>query len=351
MNKPWKYIKHKNQNPPPMSWAEKRLLNAIFGEMGLGEANVMSGIDDIIDNEVDYVPLHKPVDYNSWAKRGERFYSVDVTHKQLPADIYVVKKDNNGVPYFNVAPFLTDKLTPFAGTPAPYVFEQIQRFWESKETFKKLGFLHKRGILFYGSAGCGKTASIKLIVDDVIKRNGIAVYVREFAETSEGLKIFRKVEPDRPVVCIEEDIETFLCEKDETREFLAFLDGENQIDNVCHLSTTNKPEELEERIIKRPGRFDLVIGVNPPVKEARFEYLKQLLTETLAEKEIAELATQTQGLGFSHLRELVACVVCLKLDKKETLERLKKGITEKVKMKKLGNESELGFTVNFEGGK
>jgi hypothetical protein len=342
MSKPWKSIYHKSQR------AERRLLEAL---LEIGEPRGMSGIEDILDNEVDYVPLHKPVDYNSWAKRGERFYSVDVTHKQLPADIYVVKKDNNGVPYFHVAPFLTDKLTPFAGTPAPYVFEQIQTFWKAKETFNKLGFLHKRGVLFFGAAGCGKTACVKLIVDDVIKRNGIAVYIRDFEETSEGLKMFRKVEPDRPVVAIEEDIETFLNEKDETREFLAFLDGENQINNIVNLATTNKPEELEERIIKRPGRFDLVIGVNPPIKEARQEYLKQLLCGAMPDKEIAELATQTQGLGFSHLRELVACIVGLKLDKKETLERLKKGITEKVKMKKLGNESELGFTVNFEGGK
>lgn len=339
--KSWKTIKRKFD-------AEELLLQAIFASE---EMDRMSGLDDIIDSEIDYVPLHKPVNYNSWAKREERFYSVDVSHQQLPADIYVVKKDNNGVPYFRVAPFLTDKLTPFAGTPAPFVFDQIQRFWESKETFNKLGFLHKRGILFYGAAGCGKTATIKIIVDDVIKRNGIAVYIRNFEETSEGLKILRKVEPDRPIVAIEEDIETFLKEKDELREFLAFLDGENQINNIVNLATTNNPEELEERIIKRPGRFDLVIGVNPPIKNARYEYLKMLLAEILSDKEIMELAVQTQGLGFSHLRELVVCVVPLKLDKKETLERLKKGITEKVKVKKLGNESELGFTVNFEGGK
>lgn len=342
--KPWRKIKFKNEEvsfPPPATNAEMLLLAQILRDE-------MTELDDVLEDGPDYVPMHKPVDYNSWAKRGERFYSVDVTHKQLPADIYVVKKDNNGNIYFQVAPFLTDKLTAFAGTPAPYVFEQIQTFWKAKPVFDKMGFLHKRGILFYGSAGCGKTATIKIIVDDVIKRNGIAVYIKDFASTSEGLKTFRKVEPDRPVVAIEEDIETFMNDKDETREFLAFLDGENQINNIVNLATTNKPEALEERIIKRPGRFDLVIGVNPPVREARFEYLKLLLGGALPNKDIDEIANQTQGLGFSHLRELVACVVGLKLDKKETLERLKKGITEKVKIKKLGNESELGFTVNFE---
>jgi hypothetical protein len=313
---------------------------------------VVPDLEDVLEDEGDYVSKHRQQEYNSWAKRGERFYSTDVTHKELPADVYVTKRDSNGNIFFQSAPFLTDKITAFAGTPAPFVFDQIQAFWKAKPLFTKLGFLHKRGVLFHGSAGTGKTATIKLIVEDVIKRNGIAVYVKDFGTTSEGVKILRKVEPDRPIVAIEEDIETFMQgDKDDTREFLAFLDGENQIDNICHLATTNKPEDLEERIIKRPGRFDLVIGVNPPVREARLSYLKLLLTEIVPDKEIAELATLTQGLGFSHLRELVVCVVCLKLDKKETLERLKKGITEKIKTKKLGNESELGFTVNFEGGK
>src|SRR5271166_6523874 len=95
--------KYRYKHLLPWTDAEMRLVSAIFGEgsitnpMGYLEGQVPD-LDELLENEVDYVPVHKPVDYNSWAKRGDRYYSVDVTHKQLPADVYVVKKDNNAVP-------------------------------------------------------------------------------------------------------------------------------------------------------------------------------------------------------------------------------------------------------------
>ena len=52
------------------------------------------------------------------------------------------------------------------------------------------------------------------------------------------------------------------------------------------------------------------------------------------------------GWGSAHLRELVVATYCLGLDPKETLNRLKGNMKEKLKISK-GKDGDLGFNVAF----
>ena len=158
----------------------------------------------------------------------------------------------------------------------------------------------------------------------------------------------RQTPPRRPILTIIEDIETFMGPSDESssaRALLALLDGETQVDHIVHLATTNKPEQLEDRIVKRPGRFDLVVGLNHPVAEARKAYLHNLLKDHVSVEELDAMVEETEGLGLAHLRELVVASYCLGMDRKETLARLRTNFKKNLKMKKTGEQ--LGFTVNF----
>ena len=126
---------------------------------------------------------------------------------------------------------------------------------------------------------------------------------------------------------------------------MSFLDGENQTNNIVHLATTNEPEKLADRFIKRPGRFDLIIGMHAPTEETRRAYL-QHVDPKLESSILEELVTKTEGLSLAYLRELISTYVCMGIPLDETLKRLRSD----AKVKKLKNkiEGKLGFTIGYD---
>ena len=136
-------------------------------------------------------------------------------------------------------------------------------------------------------------------------------------------------------------------DKEQESDVLSFLDGEKQVNNIIHLATTNKPDILEDRLIKRPGRFDLVIGLNPPIKEARKMYLEYLVKDNVSAEQIQRMADDTDGMGLAHLRELVVATIGLGGDYKNTLKRLQGNIKDVIKMPKMGQKYTVGYTLGF----
>src|SRR5271157_2441947 len=285
--------------------------------------------------------------YYHWSKRNGVFRPVGHTQDTVPAGIYEIDNDNSGW-FLSRVKFPSDNLLRLPGMPIDYILNQIDTFWKREELFKDTGLLHKRGILMYGPAGCGKTSIIRLLCDDIVKRDGIVIMVTNCRLAETALGGIRQIETRRPILTIIEDIETFMGASDESssaRALLALLDGETQVDHIVHLATTNKPDQLEDRIVKRPGRFDLVVGLNHPVAEARKAYLYHLLKDHMTADELQDMVDETEGLGLAHLRELVVANYCLGLDRKETLLRLKTNFKKNTKIKKTSDG--MGFTVNF----
>lgn len=285
--------------------------------------------------------------YYHWSKRNGLYRPVGKTQDQIPAGIYEIDNDNAGW-YLSRVKFPSDNLLRLPGMPIDFILGQIKTFWEREHLFQQTGLLHKRGILMYGPAGCGKTSIIKLLCEDIVSRDGIVVLVTNCRLAETALGGIRQIEPRRPILTIIEDIETFMGSGDESqsaRALLALLDGETQVDHIVHLATTNKPDQLEDRIVKRPGRFDLVVGLNHPVAEAREAYLTNLLHDHVTKQEMTEMVEETEGLGLAHLRELVVASYCLGLSRKETLARLKSSFKKRLTVKR--SSETLGFTVNF----
>lgn len=290
----------------------------------------------------------KEKNYTHWAKRKDRFYPTLVTHNIIPAGVYETREDSDGDVYLREIAFPSDELVLIPGTPVAYVLQQIEEFWGREEFFKELGLIYKRGVLFYGPAGAGKTSIIRMLANEFIKRGGIVLSITDTDNDQDALLKLREVESDRPVMCIFEDIEKLLEDKETESDTLSFLDGEKQIGNVIYLGTTNKPDILEERVMKRPGRFDLVIGLNPPVVEARFAYLERLFRKHKTKEQIQVMADGTNGLGMAHLRELAVSILAFNQGFEETVQRLRGNVKEVFRMSRVSDKSaNTGFTVGF----
>ena len=165
----------------------------------------------------------------------------------------------------------------------------------------------------------GKTATLTLLNKYLLDNGGIVIMCDHPKITSMGLEALRRIEPNRRIICIMEDIDEII-EKYGEHDILALLDGENQVDRIVMLATTNYPDRLGARIVNRPSRFDERILVDMPSTEARRKYLTHILGQI---NDIDKWVADTDGLSIAHLREMAAAVRCLDQEYDVVLKRLK----------------------------
>ena len=189
---------------------------------------------------------------------ADNYKSISTTHKILPNGVYTITIDQrDDKPVFVRKRMVHDELIPLLGLPS-MISKEMDEFWGKEKDFTKLGFLHRRGYLLYGSHGSGKSSLIHQIIDSLDK--GIVFYCGNPKHFNLGLETFRIVEPKRKIVCVFEDIDAIIKIYGES-DLLSLLDGENQVSGVINLATTNYPELLDKRIVGRPRRFDRVYKI------------------------------------------------------------------------------------------
>ena len=239
--------------------------------------------------------------------------------RELPAGYYRVHVNYNGEPISKYQKLDTDDLLLFDKSIGNTIIKEIQSFWTNdvSNSFADHGFLHRRGYLLYGAAGCGKTSLLQLVIKDMIAMGGLVYTSGSIDEFDRCLQALRKIEPNRPVVCIFEDIDSFAGEEE---QLLSLLDGENQVNHVINIATTNKFDELSPRISSRPRRFDRVIEIKPPTAEIRRTYL--LAKSTFTDEEVTKWVEDTDGFSFAALVDLIITVKCLKRPYNEALKAL-----------------------------
>lgn len=261
----------------------------------------------------------------SWAENNEAFWVTAKSHDTLPAGLYRCGHSDNIGPYLKAQSIDTDTLMVLPDTASEQIVDEVIEFQSIRHEFHSRGFLHKRGILLWGPPGSGKTSTIQLLLQLIIKRNaGIAIYAERPGLTSKCLKLVRSIEPDRPIIVLMEDLDALVNEYGEA-EFLSLLDGESQVDNVIYVATTNYPERLDARFVDRPSRFDTIKYIGMPSADARRTYLA---FKEPSLKEDTELLDQyvkrSDGFSIAHLRELIILTMCFKRPLDEAIGRLEK---------------------------
>lgn len=196
----------------------------------------------------------------------------------------------------------------------PAAFKQqivtdLERFFASKELYREMGVPWKRGALFVGPPGNGKTLAIKALATHL---KVPVLYVKSFVAAHDphrGVReVFRRARITPGCMLVMEDLDSLVT--DENRSFfLNELDGFAQNEGLCLIATTNHPEALDPAIIERPSRFDRKYHFALPAKPERDTFVSRWFQgrpEAARPKResITKIAEDTDGFSFAYLKEL-----------------------------------------------
>jgi AAA+ superfamily predicted ATPase len=247
------------------------------------------------------------------------FKSIDT----IPSGLYsMTYTDNNGFGLSKME-YKSEEFFHLPSLPHKQIVADLQAFWDNKQKFIDYNLNPKRGIILHGDPGCGKTSLIYLVVEEIKKRDGISIYFDIPQNWIEIAKLVRKVEKDRPILCIIEDIDLVIAKHGE-EPFLNFLDGLNSITNVVYVATTNNLERIPDRIKDRPSRFDKQYVIKKPNDADRLLYFQTKLIESDIKKyDLNKLVKDTKNFTMAHLKEVFISLYILNNPYDEVIKRLK----------------------------
>ena len=279
------------------------------------------------------------VSKRSWGASDKTFFGITATYETLPSGLYVAEPTPAGM-CLNKQTVSVDSLLKLPDSNSEKLLAEFEKFWQVKEAFKERGFIHKRGFLMHGPPGSGKTSTLWLMMKSLIDNmNGIILMVGHPGDAAEALQMIRKIEPERPVIAVLEDIDS-LVERYGENNLLSLLDGEAQVDNIVFVATTNYPELLDRRFVDRPSRFDTIMFIGMPNDDARKLYL-QTKEPSLEGKELEDWVEKSDGYSIAHLKEMIIAIKCFGQTLDEATERL--GQMQKKKLSSNSGKRTIGF--------
>jgi len=200
------------------------------------------------------------------------------------------------------------------------------------EVFQKMGIEPPKGILLYGPPGTGKTLLAKAVATEsganFIAIRGPEVLSKWVGESEKAVReVFRRAREVAPAVVFFDEIDSIAPVRGQSfdsgvtdrivNQLLTEMDGIVPLSNVVVLAATNRPDILDPALL-RPGRFDRMIYVPPPDKEARKQILK-IHTKKVPlanDVDLDRLAELTEGYTGADLAALVREAALLKLREK-----------------------------------
>lgn len=189
---------------------------------------------------------------------------------------------------------------------------------DSATRMVRLNLRPKKGILLYGPPGCSKTLLVRALANEagvnflaVKGAELISMYVGESERATR--EVFRKARAASPSIIFFDEVDAIAARKggntgpssgsggrggggsggelNVLTTLLNEMDGFEELKGVFVVAATNKPERIDEALL-RPGRFDNVVYVGKPDEETRREiFLKQFLASSF----VAVLADDETG--------------------------------------------------------
>ena len=198
--------------------------------------------------------------------------------------------------------------------------ESIELPLTSPESFTRFGIKPPKGVLLVGPPGCGKTMLAKAVASSTdcsfIRLVGSELAQKYIGEGGRmGRELFDLAREKAPSIVFIDEIDAIGAKRLDTAtsgdrevqrtlmQLLAELDGFDALDDVKLISATNRPDILDEALL-RPGRFDRIIEIPYPDEQGRSAILAIHMGKMPKAKglTVSKIVSQTKGFSGADLK-------------------------------------------------
>jgi len=154
----------------------------------------------------------------------------------------------------------------------------------------KNGLPTKRGLIFVGSPGVGKSYLCKVLATTLKTTFMVVTNIHSLCEIN---SIFGFASKFKRIIILFEDIDIYIGDREIGSGLLPTmlneLDGVQISNNIIVLCTTNNLKGLDKALRERPGRFDRILKFNSPCKTLKVKMLQGICTN----KDVSQVDFET----------------------------------------------------------
>jgi transitional endoplasmic reticulum ATPase len=197
------------------------------------------------------------------------------------------------------------------------------------DLYDKIGYSMPKGILLYGPSGTGKTLLAKAVATEseanFISVRGPELLSKWVGESERGIReVFRRARQASPCVIFFDEVDALaptrgmggdsMVTERVVSQLLTELDGIQSLQGVVVLAATNRMELIDPALL-RAGRFDKLVMVPLPDKEARKDILQIHMKGVPKAKDVDvdRIVEMTEGLSGADLAALTNTAVSIVL--------------------------------------
>jgi transitional endoplasmic reticulum ATPase len=184
--------------------------------------------------------------------------------------------------------------------------------------FREADVAPPKGLLLYGPPGTGKTMIAKAVAttseSNFISVKGPELISKWVGESEKGVReVFRKARQASPCIVFFDEVDAIAPRRGKSEDshvtervisqMLTEMDGLEDLKGVVVIGATNRPDIIDEALL-RPGRFDRILEVPLPDKDARRQILnihlrKKPLNPNVNLEELVELTDKCTGADIA----------------------------------------------------
>ncbi len=184
------------------------------------------------------------------------------------------------------------------------VFAETDVFWNSSDFYNRAKLAYKRGYLFHGRPGTGKSVLLRHMAQRFVTQGAVVVKGNSPPLVSHFMKALAKTQPQHKMVVLFDDLDTIVSGWED--ELLELMDGLVALPTgVLWIGATNYIDQIPDRLKKRPSRFDRLIEVSSLSDKVRRQYILQICPELKDSRRLEDMVKASVPLVFAELKEMV----------------------------------------------